>query len=268
MGASSGVDEAQAIFVSGEEEAVEADAVVASDDADGEAVSRGRAHFSSVDDRRTDEDQSQQRGDVVPLAYTTEDNRLGGVEIETPGIEKWGPTNRRTARETLDRIVRVGQAIEKYGTPDQKKAWAAIKRIVLNDAQLATGGAAENDNDILRLDLSRMGTGSDPRALDTRFVFFALVHEIFHSSDSSRKAAAHAISLQGGSSTRSNDIGSPQWSFEVRHDKQVYDFLIKSGLIDPSTPIQKVAPYYAEHLKNPQVPVLEFPVPGYDGPLT
>jgi hypothetical protein len=225
-----------------------------------------RVRRPSADDWKPDED-SRQRGEAVPLAYVTKNNRLGGVQIETPGSERWGPTNQKTARETLDRIVRVGQAIEQFGTPEQKKAWAAIKRIVVNDARLVTGGAAENDNDILRIDLSRMGAGSDPRKLDPRFVFFALVHEIFHSSPSSRKAAALAITMQGRSSTRSNEMGSPQWCFEVRHDKQVYDFLIKSGLIDPSTPIERVAPYYAEHLKNPNIPVLGFPVPGYNEPL-
>jgi hypothetical protein len=106
-----------------------------------------------------------------------------------------------------------------------------------------------------------------------------LAHELFHSAKSDRAAQVAAKKMQAvekkiksmeqdGDQGKVPDRGSPQWSAEVRLDKQVYDFLVQSGLLGPNPPpIQTIAPYYADHLAHPEVPVHSFPVPGYDKPL-
>ncbi|MEQ1868008.1 MAG: hypothetical protein ABL996_25590 [Micropepsaceae bacterium] len=168
------------------------------------------------------------------------------------------------------RNAATGDAIQKYGSAEEKEAWKQIKRIVLGNEPTRTGGAAENDGDTLRVDLTKMGRGGDPKtAPDPNFVFFMLVHEIFHGTKSDRAAQAAARRMQGGRLQQGErKIGTPEWSAEVRHDKRVYDFLVKTGLLgSPPPPIQRIAPYYYEHLKNPRVQVHTFPVPGYDRPL-
>ena len=205
-------------------------------------------------------------------AAVTANGTLTGVKIEAPGSQYWGPTNKQAASAVLGRIAAVGDAIQKHGTAEQKEAWKQLKRIILDDNPASMSGVAQNEGDTLRVDLSRMGAGANTKkAPDPNFVMFMLVHEIFHSAKSDRAAQAAARKMQGGQAQKQvPKIGTPQWSAEVRLDKRVYDFLVTTGLLgNPPPPIQTIAPYYYEHLKNPQVPVHLFPgVPGYDQPLT
>jgi hypothetical protein len=213
---------------------------------------------------------------VTPVAWVNEKGGLSDVKIEAPDAAYWGPTNKAAAKAILDRIAVIGEAIQKYGTPEQKEAWKRIKRIVLEDNPQSLGGVAQNEVDRFRVDLSLMGATIDPKnpqlppkPPDPRVVLFMLAHEIFHSTKSNLHVRLLAEKMKGNDAVNKvPTMGTPRWSAEVRHDKIVYDFLVKTGLLgSPPPPIQVVAPYYAQHLENPDVPVHAFPVPGYNGPI-
>jgi hypothetical protein len=205
-------------------------------------------------------------------AAVTANGTLMDVQVEATGAQSWGPTNRQAANATLGRIATIGKAIQDFGSAEEKEAWRQIKKIVLEDNPASEAGVAQNEGETFRVDLSKLGQGGDPRnAPDPNFVIFMLAHEIFHGTKSDRAAQEAALKLQDGKRQegRPPAIGTPQWSAEVRHDKRVYDFLVRTGLLgNPPPPIERIAPYYWEHLKNPKVRVHVFPgVPGYDRPL-
>jgi hypothetical protein len=247
-------------------------------DVDELALVPGGTHEAPVDDPQLLKVQMPEGGlnagvSSIPAfaAAVTANGTLTGVTIESPGSQYWGPTNKQAASAVIGRIAAIGDAIQKHGTAEQKEAWKQLKKIILEDNPASMRGVAQNEGDTLRVDLSRMGAGANPKkAPDPNFVMFMLVHEIFHSAKSDRAAQAAARKMQGGEvQNKVPKIGTPQWSAEVRLDKRVYEFLVMTGLLgEPPPPIQVIAPYYYEHLKNPQVPVHVFPgVPGYDQPL-
>ena len=211
-----------------------------------------------------------------PVAWIEPDGRLTGLRIERPDAPRWTAPQRTAAQAIESRINAIGDAIQRYGTPEQREAWRRIKRLVLQNTPLSEGGPAQNEGETFRVDLNMMGAPADPKhpqaaplPPDPNFVMFMLAHEIFHGTASDRAAEREAVAMQGGKrQTGPRQIGTPEWSAEVRHDKIVYDFLVRTGLLgSPPPPIERIAPYYYEHLQNPRVPVHRFRTPGYDEPI-
>ncbi len=212
---------------------------------------------------------------LQPVAHVTPDGAIAGAVVAKPGERHWTPIQRANAAALQQSLAPVGAAIQKHGTPEQRAAWRLISKFSLQPTRVRTGAAADYAGGVFSVDLNQVGARldpNDPRRVmppDPNYVNFMIVHEVFHATASNQDAMREAYERQGRRWQRgAPTIGSAQWSVEVRHDKMVYDFLVEAGLLPvPPPPIERIAPYYAEHLANPRVPVHTFRVPGYDGPL-